>query len=104
MTLDVAEFIRRFLLHTLPPGFQRIRHYGLLSNQHRRQALTLCRQLLATPATELLPNPRRDWRELYLTLTRHQLNRCPHCGIGVMLVIETLPAHPYPALLRQDTS
>jgi hypothetical protein len=57
MTVSAEEFIRRFLLHTLPAGFQRIRHYGFLSNTHRRAALDTCRQLLATPVTELLPNP-----------------------------------------------
>jgi hypothetical protein len=46
MTLDADEFIRRFLLHVLPDGFQRIRHYGFLGHRHRRAKLTLCRQLL----------------------------------------------------------
>jgi len=47
MTLEAGEFIRRFLIHTLPPGFQRIRHFGFLANRHRREKLALCRQLLA---------------------------------------------------------
>ncbi len=46
MTLDADEFIRRFLLHTLPDGFHRIRHYGFLANGHRGDKLALCRQLL----------------------------------------------------------
>ena len=104
MTLDAAELIRRFLLHTLPPGFQRIRHYGLFSSQHRRQALPLCRQLLATPVRELLPDPRRDWRDLYWALTQREWNLCPHCGIGVMLIIETLPPQPYRSPRGEDTS
>jgi len=45
MTLDADEFIRRFLLHTLPDGFHRIRHYGFLSNGHRATKLTICRKL-----------------------------------------------------------
>jgi Putative transposase len=56
MTLAADEFIRRFLIHTLPPGFQRIRHFGFLANRFRKEKLALCRQLLATPANELLPN------------------------------------------------
>ena len=56
MTLASDEFIRRFLIHTLPPGFQRIRHFGLLSNRHRQSKLALCRKLLAHPITELLPD------------------------------------------------
>ena len=49
MTLDAHEFIRRFLIHALPPGFQRIRHYGFLANAHRREKLELCRKLLNVP-------------------------------------------------------
>ena len=49
MTLDAHEFIRRFLLHTLPDGFHRIRHYGFLANGHRATRLDLCRRLLANP-------------------------------------------------------
>jgi hypothetical protein len=57
MTLAVDEFIRRFLMHTLPAGFQRIRHFGFLSNRHRKEKLELCRELLTSPAAELLPEP-----------------------------------------------
>ena len=49
MTLDAHEFIRRFLLHTLPDGFHRIRHYGFLANGHRAARLDQCRRLLANP-------------------------------------------------------
>jgi hypothetical protein len=49
MTLGGAEFLRRFLLHAVPPGFMRIRHFGLLANRVRRQNLTRCRRLLAVP-------------------------------------------------------
>ncbi len=62
MTLSAEEFIRRFLLHSLPPGFQRIRYYGSLANCHRASKLSLCRQLLAFPAAaDLLPQP-AAWR------------------------------------------
>jgi hypothetical protein len=104
MTLSADEFIRRFLLHTLPAGFQRIRHYGFLSNTHRTAALDVCRRLLATPATELLPNPRRDWRDLYLALTGRPVDRCPHCGIGILMVIEVLPAQPYRRPALEDST
>jgi hypothetical protein len=50
MTLAADEFIRRFLLHTLPHGFHRIRHYGFLGNRHRTEKLALCRRLLAISA------------------------------------------------------
>ena len=54
MTLDAHEFIRRFLLHTLPDGFHRIRHYGFLANGHRATKLALCRRLLASPQQDKL--------------------------------------------------
>jgi Putative transposase len=50
MKLAADEFIRRFLLHALPDGFHRIRHYGFLANRHRADKLALCRRLLAAPA------------------------------------------------------
>jgi len=58
MTLPVEEFIRRFLLHALPDGFQRIRFSGFLANRHRRDKLLLIAQLLSLPVTELLPLPK----------------------------------------------
>ena len=51
ITLGADEFIRRFLLHTLPDGFHRIRHYGLFASGHRGQTLALCRRLLEAPTT-----------------------------------------------------
>jgi len=57
MTLTASEFIRRFLLHVLPKGFMRIRHYGYLANRHRRQKLALCRRLLGeSPSRESRDN------------------------------------------------
>src|ERR1039457_5929888 len=52
MTLSADEFIRRFLLHALPPGFQRIRYYGFLANCHRAARLKVCRRLLATTTAD----------------------------------------------------
>jgi hypothetical protein len=52
MTLAAQEFIRRFLIHVLPKGFQRIRHYGFLANCCRGRKLALCRQLLRMPPHE----------------------------------------------------
>ncbi len=54
MTLDVGEFIRRFLIHVLPKGFHRIRHYGLFTSANRAETITQVRKLLglATPAAE----------------------------------------------------
>jgi hypothetical protein len=99
-TVSAQEFIRRFLLHALPPGFQRIRYFGLLANCHRKAKLELCRQQLAAPLADLLPVP-QDYRDFYAALTGKNLRLCPECGIGTMIRIEILPpCH----CLRMDSS
>jgi hypothetical protein len=90
MRLDAQEFVRRFLLHVLPTGFQRIRHYGLLANRYRQIKLEHCRRLLAAPAPVVeLPDAALDYRDRYLRLTGVSLRDCPHCGRGQMVRIET---------------
>jgi hypothetical protein len=93
MTVSAEEFIRRFLLHALPPGFQRIRYYGLLANRHRAGKLQICRQRLAAPLADLLPVP-KHYRDFYAALTGKNLRSCPECGIGTMLRTELLPSCP----------
>jgi hypothetical protein len=90
MRLQADEFVRRFLLHVLPPGFQRIRHYGLLGNRCREAKLERCRRLLNAPA----PNPQQadepeDYRDRYQRLTGVSLWDCPQCKHGRMICIET---------------
>jgi Putative transposase/Transposase zinc-binding domain len=105
MTLPVDEFLRRFLLHVLPDGFQRIRHYGFLGNRHRTTKLAHCRHLLeACPRG--LPTPKRmDYRAHYEHLTGRSLAVCPVCRQGRMVRIELLPAAAKEALgSRGDTS
>jgi len=106
MRLPAEEFLRRFLLHSLPAGFQRIRHYGRLANRHRRQHLELCRTLLAAPVSGLLPCPaqRPDYRDLVQTLAAGSLRRCPRCGLGTMVVIEMLPRADRTAAQALDSS
>jgi hypothetical protein len=103
MTVNADEFIRRFLLHTLPPGFQRIRHFGFLANCHRTAKLALCRKLLIAPLADLLPPP-ADCRRLLEAVTETERHRCPHCGIGTMIRIRLLPCCPWPAEPPPDTS
>ena len=103
MTVDASEFIRRFLLHTLPPGFQRIRHFGFLANCHRKAKLALCRQLLLPPITELLPQPAQT-RPLLDFLVQNKPVPCPHCGHGTMIRVALLPAHRWPALPPPNSS
>lgn len=95
MTLDAAEFLRRFLLHVLPPGFHRIRHYGFLGNRFRAEKLALCRQLLGmrAPVLPTAPGP-RDYREVVEALTGVSLRVCPVCQQGQMRRVATLPRDP----------
>jgi hypothetical protein len=96
MTLSAEEFMRRFLLHVLPSGFHRIRHYGLLANVGRRDHLATIRQLLHARAEK--PSPpaeptESEGAEVTSTPVGPQFF-CPHCG-AVMSVIETwLPGQP----------
>jgi hypothetical protein len=82
MRLDVGEFMRRFLLHVLPDGFHRIRHYGLFANGHRADKLVLCRKLLEVPST----TTERDGDDH--GALGNDPPPCPCCG-GHMRVIET---------------
>ncbi len=84
MVLDADEFIRRFLLHTLPDGFHRIRHYGFLANGHRIARLVLCRTLLDALPPSSAAEPASDRTSTDLA------HRCRCCG-GVMFVLATLP-------------
>ncbi len=83
MTLSTDEFIRRFLLHVLPRGYQRIRQFGLLANRRRRVQLARCRQLLGTAAQATAPLP-TDYKSLYQTVTGESLVHCPACRTGNM--------------------
>jgi hypothetical protein len=89
MTLKVEEFIRRFLLHVLPKGFIKIRHFGFLANRGRRDNVALCRTLLmanSTGPSGLAPpvlhsdEPEADTAD-----------RCPRCKVGSMRTLEILP-------------
>jgi Putative transposase len=103
MTLSADEFMRRFVQHTIPGGFHRIRQFGFLANGHRSAKLALCRRLLAIPPPPP-PTLAADYRERYLQLTGVSLDICPDCG-GQMRDIGPLPKPArsrYP--LQCDTS
>jgi hypothetical protein len=95
MTLGADEFIRRFLLHTLPDGFHRIRHYGFLANGGRAAKLSLCRRLLGAEPTKPVP-PAADYRERYLQLTGRSLDICPCCGGSMKSLGPFRPTRPSP--------
>ena len=94
LSLTIGEFIRRFLLHVIPPNFVRIRYYGFLSCRSRRTKLALCRAQLTEQSaadTEAAENAEHHPEE---AAPRHQ-HRCPHCGIGRMLRVGRIDK-PYP--------
>jgi predicted Zn-ribbon and HTH transcriptional regulator len=108
MTLPTHEFIRRFLMHVLPKGLHRIRHYGLFANGDRVANIARARELLAAPARSKEPEtPKATTTDEQRLLPRP----CPCCG-GRMIIIETFargcqPAHrptPASAGIRIDTS
>jgi hypothetical protein len=92
MTLAADEFIRRFLLHVLPDGFQRIRYYGFLGNRYRQTRLALCRQLLGVGIAPVTREDKPDYRDLYEKLTGQSLRDCPVCHRGHMVRVTILPA------------
>jgi len=106
MTLEADEFIRRFLLHVLPQGLQRIRYYGLMGNRHREEKLAKCRQLLdmapKMPADTDVEVP-SDYRDRYEALTGVSLHQCPICRVGRMLAVGQI-TRPSPPPLILDTS
>jgi len=105
MTLDPSEFIRRFLIHALPSGFHRIRHYGLFASSKHVENIARARELLSVPA---LQNEARDPAEPKADQPRTLAHPCPCCG-GRMIIIETFERghtpRTYPAgPIRIDTS
>jgi len=98
MTVPATEFIRRFLLHVLPDGFMRIRHYGYLANRYRREKLETCRRLLGCAALPEGPTgieepegePREEGGTAEATIS------CPACKTGRMRIIDTFGRLPRP--------
>jgi hypothetical protein len=98
MTLAAGEFMRRFLLHVLPAGFHRIRHYGLLANGNRIACLALARQLLHVP----VPDPQDSTPSEDVQGEERPIFVCPHCGHAMTIVLtlargETIRAPPLQA-------
>jgi hypothetical protein len=108
MTLDAAEFIRRFLLHVLPEGFMKIRHFGFLSNRRKKEKVQHCRELMG----DNTPRPERAKKtagELMLELTGIDITSCPCCRKGHMAIILEMPypsrrSHMRPRAAHMDSS
>jgi len=93
MTLPAAALLRRFLLHVLPPGFVRIRHYGLLANSVRRERIALCRRLLGVAEVSTPPAPSESWEEILLRLTGEDVTCCPRCKTGHLRTTREIKPH-----------
>lgn len=89
MALASAEFIRRFLLHVLPAGFMRIRHYGLLANRAKREKLAAARAALNHQPTRA-PTQLESVEAFWLRVASLDIHQCPHCRTGHMVVIGTI--------------
>src|SRR6266568_3680742 len=105
MTLAIDEFIRRFLIHVLPSGFHRVRHYGLFANARRADNITQARQLLNVTAAHLEPGDTGGTGEAEPQALSHP---CPCCG-GRLIIIETFergcaPRHHPTVPTRIDSS
>lgn len=114
MTLTATEFLRRFLLHVLPTGLMRIRHYGFMANRFRQEKLALCRSLLDCPSPRL---PENDSAPEVLQandppLALPSCGICPACGAETLVITHCLPSRldfghasppsPHPILTRAE--
>ena len=91
VTISAVEFIRRFLLHSLPKGFVRIRHYGFLANRNRRTNLKVIRKLLKLPTQ--LAKTQASLEEMMLQLTGIDITTCPCCNKGQMQLLAEIPSY-----------
>ena len=80
LTVTSGEFIRRFLMHVLPPGFRKIRHYGILASRDKSKRIAMCKKLTRTPARNA--KPLRGTLEILTDMFGDQFNLCPRCGTG----------------------
>jgi len=91
MTLKADEFIRRFLLHVLPPRYVRIRHFGLLANRRRKDNITLCRELIGSCETVPKEEERPEtWQDQLLRICGIDVTMCPVCKKGTIFKAELL--------------
>lgn len=90
LRLQAGEFIRRFLLHVLPRGFMRIRHYGLLANRAKQVKLAQARSALDQPPPVPPPPQPESVPAFWLRVAKLDIHQCPHCHLGRMAIIASL--------------
>jgi hypothetical protein len=92
LTISAVEFIRRFLLHSLPKGFVRIRHYGFLANRNRQANLSAIRKLLGMTVSAKKAEV-ASCEQLIKQLTGIDITACPNCSKGKMRLVYEIPLH-----------
>ena len=90
LTVNAAEFIRRYLLHILPSGFMKIRYFGFLASANKKKCIPLIQRLIE-PNFEFVEKQEETIQEMMLRLTGHDISRCPKCGKGKMIYMDDLP-------------
>jgi hypothetical protein len=103
MTLSAAEFIRRFLLHVLPAGFMRIRHYGILANRSKRAQLAQARDALGCPPPAPAAEP-ESVPAFWLRIAQRDITLCPHCHVGHLHIVGQLARMRPPAQAPPPTT
>lgn len=94
MTLSIVEFIRRFMLHALPDGFMKIRHFGFFANRNRKTRLTIIMKLLKRKQKNKTTQ-QKQWHEIITELTGYDPTICPKCRKGKMKLIEDIPKRKF---------
>jgi hypothetical protein len=92
MTLQVDEFIRRFLLHVLPQRYVRIRHFGLLANRNRKDNIAVCHKIMGGKTVTKEKAIPETWQEQWLRICGIDVTACPVCQKGRMFRVALL--HP----------
>jgi len=95
-TIGAVEFIRRFLLHVLPRGFMRIRHFGLFANRYKKDNLMFCRKCMGLSA-DLPEVVEKSVQEMMENLIGKDIMKCPFCRKGTMHVVDDIPRHTGPS-------
>ncbi len=89
MSVPVLKFMKLFLMHIVPKRFVRIRYYGILSNSTKTKQVQLCREYFSVKQKEIIT---QSWQQIFTKVTGKDIDVCPHCGQGKLIIIEILPA------------
>jgi hypothetical protein len=96
MALAAVEFLRRFALHVLPRGFNRIRHYGLIANRNKRALLASARAALGAAAPASTTAPTESVIAFWQRIAYLDIQRCSQCRLGTLRVVAVLAPQPHP--------